>query len=61
MIVKRLNLERKKIFLMSLEGATSADIAEALKLTQETVFVLRSKVKQGLKKEIEKIRRHIEL
>ena len=50
-----------KVFTMSLEGKSTEDIAMELELNKESVFVLRSKVKKAFKKEVENLRRHIEL
>jgi len=49
-----------KVFKMSLEGKGTKEIAETLDINEESVFVLRSRVKSRLKKEIKKLRDEIE-
>ncbi|EDM28822.1 probable RNA polymerase sigma-H factor [Lentisphaera araneosa HTCC2155] len=58
---KKFSENSMKVFTMSLEGYNTEDIAKKLELNKESVFVLRSKVKTAFKKEVENIRRHIEL
>jgi len=50
-----------QVFFLSLEGKDSDTIADELELTKDSVFVLRSRVKKAFKKEVENIRRHLEL
>ncbi len=47
-------------FEMSLEGKTSAEIAEALNINQESVRTLKNRVKQRLIKEISLLREEME-
>ena len=49
-----------EVFKLSLEGLSGKQIAEKLGLTEESVFVLRSRVKSRLKKEINRLRSEIE-
>ena len=49
-----------EVFKMSLEGKGTKEIAETLDINEESVFVLRSRVKSRLKKEIRKLRDEIE-
>ena len=49
-----------EVFKMSLEGKGKKEIAETLDINEESVFVLRSRVKARLKKEIKKLRDEIE-
>ena len=48
------------VFRMSLQGKGTKEISETLEITEESVFVLRSRVKSRLKKEIKKLRDEIE-
>jgi len=48
------------VFKLSLKGHNGKDIAAKLNITEESVFVLRSRVKSRLKKEIDKLRSEIE-
>ncbi|MDD7986545.1 sigma-70 family RNA polymerase sigma factor [Lentisphaera marina] len=50
-----------QVFILSLDGKDSETIASELELTKDSVFVLRSRVKKAFKKEIDNIRRHLEL
>ena len=49
-----------EVFRLSLEEKSAKEIAAELKITEESVFVLRSRVKSKLKKEISKLRQLIE-
>lgn len=49
-----------EVFRLSLEEKSAREISEALGITEESVFVLRSRVKSKLKKEISKLRQLIE-
>lgn len=49
-----------EVFKLSLKGNSGKEIASKLSLTEESVFVLRSRVKSRLKKEIDKLRAEIE-
>ena len=49
-----------EVFKMSLAGKGTKDIASALEINEESVFVLRSRVKSKLKKEIKRLREEIE-
>lgn len=49
-----------EVFKLSLTGNSGKDIAAKLNITEESVFVLRSRVKGRIKKEIEKLRSEIE-
>lgn len=49
-----------EVFRLSLEEKSAREIASELGITEESVFVLRSRVKQKLKKEISKLRQLIE-
>ncbi|MCH2204382.1 MAG: sigma-70 family RNA polymerase sigma factor [Lentisphaerales bacterium] len=49
-----------EVFKLSLKGNSGRDIATALSITEESVFVLRSRVKSRLKKEIDSLRSEIE-
>lgn len=48
------------VFRLSLEEKSAREIAQELNITEESVFVLRSRVKSRLKKEISKLRQLIE-
>ena len=48
------------VFKLSLKGKSGKEIAAQLNLTEESVFVLRSRVKKTLKREIDKLRSEIE-
>ena len=48
------------VFRLSLEEKSAKEIAAELGITEESVFVLRSRVKSRLKKEISKLRQLIE-
>lgn len=50
-----------EVFRLSLEEKTAKQIADELSITEESVFVLRSRVKSRLKKEIAKLREIIEI
>lgn len=49
-----------EVFRLSLEEKSAKEIANELNITEESVFVLRSRVKSRLKKEISKLRQLIE-
>ena len=49
-----------EVFRLSLEEKNAKEISAALSITEESVFVLRSRVKSRLKKEISKLRQLIE-
>ncbi|MCM8540139.1 MAG: sigma-70 family RNA polymerase sigma factor [Lentisphaeraceae bacterium] len=49
-----------EVFRLSLEEKSAREIANELNITEESVFVLRSRVKKRLKKEISKLRQLIE-
>ncbi|MCM8525448.1 MAG: sigma-70 family RNA polymerase sigma factor [Lentisphaeraceae bacterium] len=49
-----------EVFRLSLEEKSAKEIASELNITEESVFVLRSRVKSRLKKEISKLRQLIE-
>lgn len=49
-----------EVFKLSLTGNSGREIAAKLNITEESVFVLRSRVKGRIKKEIEKLRSEIE-
>lgn len=49
-----------EVFKMSLAGRGTREISEALGINEESVFVLRSRVKSKLKKEIKRLREEIE-
>lgn len=48
------------VFKMSLAGKGTKEISETLEINEESVFVLRSRVKSKLKKEIKRLRDEIE-
>lgn len=48
------------VFKMSLAGNGTKEISQALEINEESVFVLRSRVKSKLKKEIKRLREEIE-
>ncbi|MCH2208927.1 MAG: sigma-70 family RNA polymerase sigma factor [Lentisphaerales bacterium] len=50
-----------EVFRLSLEEKTARQISEELNITEESVFVLRSRVKSRLKKEIAHLRELIEI
>ena len=50
-----------QVFTLSLEGKDSDTIAKELDLSKNSLFVLRSRIKKAFKKEVENIRRHLEL
>jgi RNA polymerase sigma factor (sigma-70 family) len=50
-----------EVFRLSLEEMNAKEIAVELQITQESVFVLRSRVKSRLKKEIARLRQLIEV
>lgn len=49
-----------EVFRLSLAEKSAREIAQELSITEESVFVLRSRVKSRLKKEISEIRNQIE-
>lgn len=50
-----------EVFRLSLEERSARQISEELNITEESVFVLRSRVKSRLKKEIAQLRELIEI
>jgi RNA polymerase sigma factor (sigma-70 family) len=49
-----------EVFKLSLGGASAKEIALEIGLTVESVFVLRSRIKKALQKEMDNVRQHIE-
>jgi RNA polymerase sigma factor (sigma-70 family) len=48
------------VFKLSLKGRSAKEISAKLDLTEDSVFVLRSRIKSRLKKEVERLRQEIE-
>lgn len=49
-----------EVFTLSLQGKSARQIAEQLDMTEDSIFVLRSRVKSRLKKEIQNLKQEIE-
>lgn len=64
LVIERLNAsfsgKAMDVFTMALDGKSVADIASALELTKDSVYVLRNRVQSRFRKEARQLRNHLE-
>ena len=64
LVIERLNTsfsgKAMDVFMMTLDGKSVADIASALELTKDSVYVLRNRVQSRFRKEARQLRSHLE-
>ena len=64
LVIERLNTsfsgKAMDVFMMTLDGKSVADIASALELTKDSVYVLRNRVQSRFRKEARQLRSYLE-
>jgi len=64
LVIERLNAsfsgKAMDVFTMTLDGKSVDDIASALELTKDSVYVLRNRVRSRFRKEARQLRNHLE-
>lgn len=64
LVIERLNAsfsgKAMDVFMMTLDGKSVADIASALELTKDSVYVLRNRVQSRFRKEARQLRSYLE-